>query len=141
MNQQEKTTITVQTKVNATVDKVWEFWTTPQHIMQWNNATDEWHTPRAENDLQEGGKFLSRMEAKNSSMGFDFEGVYDRIKTNELIEYTMPDGRQVKVEFTAKGNETEVVESFDAENTHSIEMQQMGWQSILDNFKRYTEAS
>jgi uncharacterized protein YndB with AHSA1/START domain len=141
MDSQEKTTITVQTKVNAPINKVWEFWTTPQHIMQWNNATEEWHTPRAENDLREGGKFLSRMEAKDGSLGFDFEGVYDRIKTNELIEFTMPDGRQVRVEFTAKGNETEVVETFDAENSHSIEMQQMGWQSILDNFKLYTEAS
>jgi len=136
-----KTQITVRATINAPIEKVWKFWTTPEHIIQWNNAADDWHTPRAENDLRVGGKFLSRMEAKDGSIGFDFGGMYQTVKTNELIEYVMGDGRKVKIEFTNNGNETNVVETFEAEETNSIEMQRGGWQAILDNFKRYTEAT
>jgi uncharacterized protein YndB with AHSA1/START domain len=137
-----KKTITVQAIINAPIEKVWEFWTTPEHIMKWNNASDDWHTPRAENDLRTGGTFLSRMEAKDGSAGFDFGGVYDEVKNNELIAYTMGDGRKVTVTFTKNNDvETEVIETFDAESTNSIEMQRGGWQSILDNFKKYVEAS
>ena len=135
----EKTVVTVESTIQAPVEKVWEYWTKPEHIMKWNNASDDWHTTRAENDLRVGGKFLSRMEAKDGSTGFDFDGVYDAVKTNELIEYTIGDGRKVKIIFTSNGNETKVVESFEAESTHSIELQRSGWQSILDNFKKYTE--
>lgn len=139
MNATEKINITVATTVNAPVAKVWEFWTNPKHITNWNNASDDWHTPRAENDLRVGGKFLSRMEAKDGSMGFDFNGVYDEVKTNELIAYTMEDGRKVKINFEDLGNETNITETFEAENENPVELQRGGWQSILDNFKKYTE--
>ena len=134
-----KTTITVETAVNAPVDKVWNLWTNPEHIIHWNNASDDWHTPRSENDLRTGGRFLSRMEAKDGSYGFDFEGVYDVVQLNERIEYTLDDGRKVKITFTGQGNTTYVVETFEAENENSIEMQKQGWQAILDNFKKYAE--
>src|ERR1700730_16824227 len=141
MKTQTRTRITVERIVKAPVDKVWKFWTTPMHITKWNNASDDWHTPFAENDLRVGGKFLSRMEAKDGSFGFDFGGVYDQVKTNELIEYTIGDGRKVIVNFTKNGNETKVVETFEAESTHSIEMQKDGWQAILNNFKKYVETN
>jgi len=141
METQEKTVITVENTINAPVEKVWEYWSKPEHITKWNNASDDWHTPRAENDLRTGGKFTSRMEARDGSMGFDFGGVYDEVREHEYIEYTMGDGRKVNVTFTPDGNQTRVVEKFEAEGTHSIEMQRGGWQAILDNFKKYTEAA
>src|ERR1700754_2345106 len=116
------TRITVETIVNAPVEKVWKYWSLPEHITKWCAASDDWHAPKAENDLTVGGKFATRMEAKDGSFGFDFGGVYDDVKTNELIEYTMGDGRKVEIHFSANGNETKVVETFDAENTHSLEM-------------------
>lgn len=131
--------ITVKTTVHGPVQKVWEYWTEPKHITKWNNASDDWHTPIAENDLSVGGKFLTRMEAKDGSFGFDFGGIYDEVKLNEVISYTMGDGRKVNVTFKGQGNETEVIETFDAETTNPIEMQQAGWQAILDNFKKYVE--
>ena len=141
MDTAEKTTITIETTVNAPVEKVWEYWSKPEHITQWCSATDEWHTPKADNDLRVGGSFSSRMEAKDGSMGFDFGGVYDAVEENKTIEYTIGDGRKVKIDFTSSGNETRVVESFDAESTNPVEMQRAGWQAILDNFKKYTEAN
>jgi uncharacterized protein YndB with AHSA1/START domain len=134
-----KTVITVQAGIGAPVSKVWDYWTKPEHITKWNAASDDWHTPRAENDCRTGGKFISRMESKDGTMGFDFGGVYDEVVPQKLIAYTMGDGRQVKVVFTDNGSSTQVEESFDAENMHSHEMQRAGWQSILDNFKKYTE--
>ena len=137
-----KKTITVQATVNAPVEKVWKLWTAPEHITRWNNASDDWHTPRAENDLRAGGKFLCRMEARDGSSGFDFVGTYDEIKKNELIAYTMEDARKVKVTFAKNnGAQTKVVETFEAESTNPVEMQRGGWQAILDNFKKYVEAS
>ena len=141
METANKTSITVQNTVNAPIEKVWETWTKPEHIMKWNAASEDWHTPRAENDPRTGGKFNSRMEAKDGSFGFDFEGVYDEVIPQKLIAYTLPDGRKVKITFESNGNETQVTETFDAETTHSVEMQRDGWQAILDNFKRYTEAN
>jgi uncharacterized protein YndB with AHSA1/START domain len=141
METQGKTVITVESLVNAPVEKVWEYWVEPQHITRWNTATDEWHSPRAENDVRPGGKFDIRMEAKDGSMGFDFAGIYDTVKPNEYIEYTMGDGRQVKVSFNKKGNSTHVSESFEAETQNSMELQKTGWQAILDNFKKYAEAN
>lgn len=135
------TQITIETTVNAPIEKVWNVWASPEHIIQWNNASPDWHTPRAENDLRTGGKFLSRMEARDGSFGFDFEGVYDEVQVHKLIAYTMSDGRKVKITFNAKGNETQVVETFDAEGENPVEMQRTGWQAILDNFKRHTEAA
>jgi len=139
MQTASSTTITIETTVKAPVEKVWKCWTTPQDITQWNHASDDWHSPHGENDLRPGGRFSFRMEAKDGSFGFDFGGVYDKVKTNELIEYTLGDGRKVSVKFTANGNEIHIVETFEAEETNPIEMQKGGWQAILDNFKSYTE--
>ncbi len=136
----QATVITVEATVHAPVATVWESWTNPEHITKWNNASDDWHTPWAKNDVRVGGSFSSRMEAKDGSFGFEFGGVYDAVTTNELIAYTMADGRKVTVKFSAEGDVTKVVESFDAENENPVEMQQMGWQAILDNFKKYTES-
>jgi len=141
METANRTTITVQSTINASVEKVWKYWSGPEHITKWCNASDDWHTPRAENDLRVGGRFQSRMEARDGSMGFDFGGVYDEVKTNELISYTMDDTRKVKIRFTSNGNETKVVESFEAEDANPIELQRGGWQAILDNFKKYVEAN
>ena len=135
------TKITVGTTVKAPVEKVWETYTSPKHIVKWNSASDDWHTTKAENDLRTGGKFLSRMEARDGSAGFDFEGVYDEVKRNELIAYTMADGRKAEIIFTAENNETGMKVVFDAETENPVEMQREGWQAILDNFKKYTEAS
>ena len=108
--------------------------------MQWNNASDDWHTPRAENDLRAGGKFLYRMEAKDGSMGFDFSGEYDEIVEFKLIRYTLADSRKVTIEFSGTGNVTQIVETFEAETENSAELQQYGWQCILDNFKKHAES-
>src|SRR4030088_3157087 len=140
METTNKKMITVESTVKAPIEKVWKLWTTPEHITKWSNASDDWHTPFAENDLRTGGKFLSRMEAKDGSFGFDFGGVYDEVKAHELIRYTIGDGRKVTIKFAANGNETRIVESFEAESTNPVEMQRGGWQAILDNFKKYTES-
>lgn len=136
-----KVTITVESIVHAPVEKVWEYWTEPQHITKWSFASDDWHAPHAENDVRVGGKFLTRMEAKDGSFGFDFGGVYDEVQINELISYTLGDGRKVTITFVAQENGTKVLESFEAEGTHPIEQQQAGWQAFLDNFKTYCETS
>ena len=135
----KKEIVTIKSSINAPAEKVWEFWTDPKHIVKWNNASDDWHTPSATNDLKTGGRFTSRMEAKDGSMGFDFGGVYDDVKPHEHIAYTMDDGRTVDITFAKDGNVTNVVETFEAEETNPVEMQRGGWQSILDNFKKYTE--
>jgi uncharacterized protein YndB with AHSA1/START domain len=137
--EKQTTMITVETTVKAPVEKVWKYWAGSEHITKWNNASDDWHSPRSENDLRVGGKFLTRMEAKDGSFGFDFGGVYTEVENNRVIAYTMGDGRKVKVTFTAAGNETKVTETFEAENQNPVEMQKGGWQAILDNFKKYTE--
>lgn len=139
METQEKTVITVENTINAPAQKVWDYWTKPEHITKWNNASEDWHTPWAKNDLRVGGNFSARMEAKDGSMGFDFGGVYDAVRPHEYIEYTLGDGRKVRVTFTPSDNNTRVVENFEAETTNSVEMQKGGWQAILDNFKKYTE--
>lgn len=140
MNTTNQVNITVEAIVNAAVETVWNAWSSPEHIVKWNNASEDWHTPRVENDLRSGGKFLSRMEAKDGSFGFDFAGVYDEVKTNELIAYTLGDDRKVSITFTGNGNTTKITETFEAESTNPIEMQKGGWQAILDNFKKYAES-
>ena len=132
-------TITVETTVNAPVEKVWKLWNGPEHIIQWNNASADWHTPKSENDVRVGGKFNHTMAAKDGSVSFDFEGTYTAVRENELIEYSIIDGRKVKVTFTAEGTTTKVVETFEMENENSEELQRGGWQAILDNFKKYAE--
>lgn len=141
METTENSTITVATTVKAPVEKVWQYWTTPEHITRWNNASDDWHTPSAENDLRVGGKFNYRMEATDGSFGFDFGATYDEIQPNERLAYTLDDGRKVSVTFNGNETETTVTEIFAPENTHPAEMQQTGWQAILDNFKKYTETN
>ena len=141
METQTKTPITVETIIKAPVEKVWNYFTSPEHIMQWNTASDDWFTPKAENDLRIGGSFNSRMEAKDGSFGFDFGGIYDDVKEHELIAYTMGDGRKVSVHFSSNGGNTKLVETFEAENTNPVEMQKGGWQAILDNFKKHVEAN
>lgn len=133
--------ITVKTIVRASIEQVWEAWTLPKHIIQWNQASEDWHTLHAENDLRAGGRFLSRMEAKDGSQGFDFSGQYNEVQPLEYIYYTLDDGREVKIHFSAKENSTEIIESFDPEETFSHEMQQQGWQAILNQFKKYAESS
>ncbi len=139
MDTKTKTVITVEAIVKAPVEKVWKFWSEPKHIMKWNNASDDWHTPYAENDLRTGGKFKSTMAARDGSMSFDFEGLYTNVAQHKAIEYVLADDRRIKVMFSGNGNETKVVESFDAETENPIEMQRGGWQAILNNFKKYTE--
>lgn len=131
--------ITVETVVNAPVEKTWELWTEPRHIEKWNAASDDWQSRNATNDLRMGGSFSCRMEAKDGSMGFDFAGVYDEVDRHKLIRYTMEDGRKVKVSFRPEGNRTRVVETFDPEGTNPAEMQRAGWQAILDNFRKYAD--
>ena len=133
------TKITVTTTVNAPLSKVWECWKEPAHIIKWNYASPDWHTPYAENDLTEGSRFKSTMAAKDGSMSFDFEGTYTEIIPNQLIAYTLDDNRKVKIEFTSQGNSTTITETFDAESINPIEMQQAGWQAILNNFKKHVE--
>lgn len=137
--------ITVETTIQAPVAQVWECYTTPEHIIRWNAASDDWHTSSAENDLREGGKFSYRMEAKDGSMGFDFWGIYDRVLPMEIIEYTMGDGRKAKVLFsgTEAGTEsiTRVITTFEMEQENSAELQQAGWQAILDNFRKHVEST
>lgn len=133
------TAITVQNTTNAPVEKVWKYWSEPQHITQWCQASDDWHAPYADNDLRDGGAFKTTMAAKDGSFSFDFGGVYDKVDHHRSIEYTMADGRKVKVVFEADGDATHITETFDPEAVNSLEMQKAGWQAILDNFKKYTE--
>jgi uncharacterized protein YndB with AHSA1/START domain len=137
----DKSVITVETGINAPVEKVWRFWTDPIHIIHWNNASDDWHTPWAENDLQVGGKFLSRMESKDGKIGFDFIGVYSKVEPYRQISYRLADGREVKISFSSQDKHTQVTESFEAEQIHSLELQKTGWQAILNNFRKYVESS
>ncbi|MEP6583468.1 MAG: SRPBCC family protein [Ginsengibacter sp.] len=139
MSTQNRISIKIENTISAPVEKVWDYWSKPEHIIHWSNASDDWHTPHAENDFHPGGKFSTRMEAKDGSVGFDFNGVNDVITLHEYIEYTMGDGRKVQVYFKADGDKTNVTEIFEAESTNSIEVQRGGWQAILDNFKKYAE--
>ena len=134
-----KTKITVETTIAAPIEKIWQYWTTPQHIINWNFASDDWCAPAAVNDLRAGGKFSFRMEARDGSMGFDLEGIYTVVKTNETIEYILADGRNVKVSFLKNGDKYDVIETFEAEDTNPVELQKGGWQAILNSYKNYVE--
>lgn len=131
--------ITIDATINAPVAKVWEHWTKPEHIVNWNFASDDWCCPWAKNDLRVGGKYAARMEAKDGSFGFDFNTVYDEVIENEKIAYTMEDGRVAITDFTENGDSTRVTTIFDAENQNPEDMQRQGWQAILNNFKKYVE--
>jgi uncharacterized protein YndB with AHSA1/START domain len=131
--------ITVKETVNAPIEIVWRIWSDPIHITQWNNASEDWHTPKAENDLKTGGKFTFTMAARDGSMSFDFGGTYTEVKKHEFMEYVLEDNRKVNIQFLAKGNSTEIIENFEPESENTLELQEMGWQAILTNFKNYTE--
>lgn len=133
--------ITVEATIDGELQKIWRFWTQPDHIVKWNFATDDWCCPKAENDLRVGGKMFARMEAKNGSFGFDFEGVYDEVIDQEKITYTLLDGRGSTTIFENLGDHIKVSTTFDAEQNTSIEMQREGWQAILNNFKKYVESN
>ena len=135
------TKITVETTISANTNKVWDFWTSPEHITKWNFASDDWHCPKAENDLKVGGKLRSRMEAKDGSFGFDFEAIYDEVIDQKKITYTMSDGRQATTDFENLDGKTKVTTTFDAENENPVKEQRAGWQAILDNFKKYVESN
>lgn len=141
METKSKTALTVEATINAPVAKVWEYWNEPKHIMSWAFASPDWHAPASTNDLREGGKFSTTMAAKDGSFSFDFWGIYTKVVENKAIEYTLGDDRKVKISFTADGNTTKVVETFEPEDTHPLEFQQAGWQAILDNFKKYAEGA
>lgn len=134
-----KNEITIQASINAPIEKVWKYWNEPTHITKWCSASPEWHAPAAENDLKVDGKFTTTMAARDGSMSFDFWGIYESVQPNELIEYTMGDGRKARIVFSNSGESTNIVESFEPESENSREMQQAGWQAILNNFKLYTE--
>jgi uncharacterized protein YndB with AHSA1/START domain len=132
--------IMVATRIDAKLSHVWNAWNDPADIRQWNRASDDWHTTRSTVDLRPGGKFSARMEAKDGSGGFDFEGTYTRVVPHRTIEYRMEDGREVQVEFVERDGGVLVKETFDAESENSPELQREGWQAILDNFRRHVEA-
>lgn len=132
--------ITVETLVKAEPGKVWDAWNNPEDIKRWNSAHESWHTTSSTVDLREGGTFVSRMEAKDGSAGFDFGGTYTRVVPGQAIEYRMSDGREVSVEFVESSGGVLVRETFDAETENEPELQRQGWQAILDNFGRYVEA-
>jgi uncharacterized protein YndB with AHSA1/START domain len=136
----EKIVIKIEADINASIDKVWKYWNDPAHMTHWNYASTDWHCPWATNDLQIGGKFVARMEAKDGSVGFDFSGVYDEIEFQQKIVYSMEDGRIVKISFSFTDGKTNVKIHFDAETENPIELQQVGWQSILNNFKKHCES-
>ena len=135
----DTTKITIQAVVSADRKKVWDYYTNPDCITKWNFAIDTWHCPTASNDMRVGGKYLARMEAKDGSFGFDFEAIYNEIVNGQKFTYTMTDNRVVNTTFKELGDQTAVTITFDAESENPVEMQQQGWQSILDNFKKYTE--
>ena len=139
MEPTDKTMITVRTTINAPVDPIWKCWTSPEDILCWNTASDDWHTTNAENNLEAGAQFNYRMEAKDGSFGFDFWGIYDKVIVQQVLEITLGDERKMKVIFKSGNGVTEVVETFEAESENSVELQQGGWQAILDNFKKYVE--
>ncbi len=132
--------IRIEAQIKAPLKKVWSRWTEPQHITKWNFAAPEWHCPAATNDLKAGGKYSARMEAKDGSFGFDFEGTYEEVVAQKKLVYALADGRRVSTTFEAQGDSTKVITVFDAEKQNPEEMQKDGWQAILNNFKRYAEA-
>ena len=136
---EERMKITVEARVRASADRVWAAWTTPADITQWNAASDDWHTPHSTNDLRVGGTFCHRMEARDGSAGFDFVGTFQVVDLPHRLEFMLEDNRTVAVTFEQDGPHIRVVETFDAEDVHSAELQRAGWQSILDRFASYVE--
>lgn len=136
----EKNRITVKTTIPSPTEKVWEYYTEPKHITNWNFASNDWCCPAATNNLQKDGDFNYRMEAKDGSMGFDFSGKYTKVIPMKLIAYNLADDRTVEVIFSKHGNEVEISQTFETEGTHTVEQQKNGWQAILNNFKTYVSS-
>jgi uncharacterized protein YndB with AHSA1/START domain len=141
METKPRTKITVAADVAAPADQVWNCWTAPEHIVKWCQASDDWHAPYADNDVRVDGKFKTTMAAKDGSVSFDFEGVYTLVVPHKKLAYVMSDGRRVSITFEKSGDSTHISETFEAEDVHPIDVQQAGWQAILDNFKKHTEAA
>jgi uncharacterized protein YndB with AHSA1/START domain len=139
MEEQKRIAITVETTVAVSPALAWTYWTEPKHITQWNQASDDWHTPSAAQDLRVGGRYSSRMESRDGKYGFDFWGVYDAVEPYHLLASTLGDERKVSVLFEAVSGGTKITETFEAETENAIELQRNGWQAILDSFKRYAE--
>ena len=132
--------ITIETEVDGPISEVWSAWITPSDITCWNFASDDWCCPTAELELKPGGKFSYRMEAKDGSTGFNFEGEFKSIEEREKIEFYLSDRRVVEVVFQESENGVLVRETFETEDLHTAEQQRDGWQSILNNFKRHVES-
>ena len=139
MEEQKRVSIIVETTVAVSTELAWAYWTEPKHITQWNQASDDWHTPSATQDLRKGGRFTSRMESRDGKFGFDFGGVYDAVEPYRMIEYTIDDGRKVSILFEGVHVGSRITETFEAESENSIELQRAGWQAIMDSYKRYVE--
>lgn len=139
MEQKERIRITVETTVPVSPEQAWEYWTNPAYITQWNQASEDWHTPRAESDLRAGGRFTSRMESKDGKFGFDFWGVYDVVEPYRVLNSTLGDDRKVFVTFEPVAAGTRIVETFETEDENSAERQREGWQAIMDCYRRYVE--
>ena len=139
-NMTKRINITIETSVKAPIEKVWDIWSNPKHVVNWNHASDDWFSPRATNDFKVGGKFVYRMEAKDGSFGFDFSGTYIDIQDNKLIVTKLDDDRLVRTEFIPEKENVKVVETFEAEGENSVELQREGWLAILTNFKNYAES-
>lgn len=132
--------ISVETPVHAPIEKVWEYYTNPEHIVHWSFASDDWESPHATNDVRKGGKFVTTMRAKDGSAEFDFAGKYTDVKKHELLAYTLDDGRIVTVLFQEIGDGVKIISNFEAEDENPLDMQRQGWQAILNNFKKYTDS-
>jgi uncharacterized protein YndB with AHSA1/START domain len=139
METPDRTVIIIEATIQSSIERVWKYWTDPAHIIHWNNASPDWHTPKADNDLKINGRFTYTMAARDGSMSFDFGGVYTNVEHLKTIAYALDDGRKVKTDFQSVGDGVNVVTSFDAETQNSVELQKSGWQAILNNFKKYVE--
>jgi uncharacterized protein YndB with AHSA1/START domain len=139
MTTKTKNSVTIGTTINAPVEKVWKYFSEPEHITQWAFAIDTWHAPYAENDLRKDGRFKTTMAAKDGSVSFDFSGVYTDVQPHKRIAYTLDDGRKVETLFESQGNTTKITQTFEAEDQNPVEMQRDGWQAILDNFRKHVE--
>lgn len=135
----ESTKITIHATISAGIQKVWNYYTQPEHITKWNFASPDWHCPSASNDMRNGGKYTARMEAKDGSFGFEFEATYSEIRENQKFVYIMPDGREVSVSINEDNHLTNITVCFDAETENPVDLQREGWQAILNNFKNYVE--
>lgn len=133
--------IHTEVSVQVPIEQAWQFWTKPEHIMKWNFASNDWHCPKASNDLRKGGIFNYRMEARDKTAGFDFYGTYDEVVLHDKIDYTLGDDRKVKIRFVSDGQATRILQDFEAESQNPLEMQKFGWQAIMNNYKEYVEKS